>query len=169
MKFDDEKNIVLIGMCGVGKSTIGVLLAKAMGMHFLDTDIYIQARENKGLQQIIDKNGLEAFCRIEQNHILLINVKKAVIATGGSVVYGDAAMLHLAKSGVIVHLDLNFETIRTRVADLYTRGVVIEKGENLANLYRKRHPLYDKYAEITIDCNGKNHDRVVDEIIERLG
>ena len=106
MKLNDEKNIVLIGMCGVGKSTIGVLLAKAIGRYFLDTDIYIQAIENKGLQQIIDEKGIEAFCRVEQSHVLCVDVKKAVIATGGSVVYSEAAMKHLAKNGIIIHLDL---------------------------------------------------------------
>jgi len=168
MKLNDEKNIVLIGMCGVGKSTIGVLLAKAIGRYFLDTDIYIQAIENKGLQQIIDEKGIEAFCRVEQSHVLCVDVKKAVIATGGSVVYSEAAMKHLAKNGIIIHLDLDFETIRTRVTDLYTRGVVIEKGESLESLYKKRHPLYETYAQITIDCKGKNHEKIVDEIIARL-
>ncbi len=164
----NEGNIVLIGMCGVGKSTVGVLLAKALGCNFLDTDVYIQALEDKSLQQVIDEVGIEAFCEIEQNHIIRIDVSNTVIATGGSVVYSPKAMRHLADTGVIVHLDLDYETIERRVTDLYTRGVVMQAGQTLRGLHESRQPLYRKYAQITIDCTGKNHEQIVDEIITNL-
>jgi shikimate kinase len=155
-------------MCGVGKSTVGVLLAKALGRHFIDTDVHIQAVEKKGLQQIIDEVGIKAFCRIEQDHIISINTANAVVATGGSVVYSPKAMRHLADNGLIVHLDLDFETIEQRVTDLYTRGVVMEAGQTLRTLHQSRQPLYRKYARITIDCAAKTHEQVVDEIIARI-
>jgi shikimate kinase len=163
-----NENIILIGMCGVGKSTVGVLLAKALSRYFLDTDVYIQALENKGLQEIIDEKGLEEFCRIEEAHILAIDIKDAVIATGGSVIYSDRAMKHLAKSGVIVHLDLDYGLIEKRLANLDCRGVVMAKGQTLKNLYNKRHPLYQKYADITISCGTMSHDEVVTAIITAL-
>lgn len=164
----ENKNIVLIGMCGSGKSTVGVLLAKAMNRYFLDTDVYIQALENNSLQNIIDEKGLEEFRKTEESHITCIDLQRAVIATGGSVVYSDKAMQHLAQTGIIIHLDIDFETVQKRVTNLYTRGVVMEKGQTLENLYHKRQPLYRKYSHIKIDCTGKNQDRIVDEILEKL-
>ncbi|MHC4705956.1 MAG: shikimate kinase [Planctomycetota bacterium] len=163
-----ERSIVLIGMCGVGKSTVGVLLAKALGRHFLDTDVYIQAVEDKTLQQIIDEAGIDAFCEIEQNHIMSIDLENAVIATGGSVVYSPPAMHHLARNGVIVHLDLDYKTIEKRITDLYTRGVVMAPGQTLQTLHESRQPLYKKYAQLTVDCAGKRHEQILDEIIAKL-
>lgn len=163
-----KTNIVLIGMCGAGKSTIGVLLAKALSRNFVDTDVYIQALEDKSLQQIIDEVGIEKFCQMEQDHILCIDIVNAVIATGGSVVYSDIAIKHLAQNGTIVHLDLPFEEIEKRVTNLYTRGVVMEKGQTLKSLYEQRQPLYKKYSQVTIDCSNKLHEQIVDEIIGKL-
>jgi len=165
---EDEKNIVLIGMPAVGKSTIGVLLAKRLGRYFLDTDIYIQAILGRGLQEVIDSEGLEKFCAIEAEHIACIDKTNCVIATGGSVIYSDEAMGHLKKSGVIVHLDLPLEQIEKRLTNLNVRGVVIEKGQTLADLYKKRNPLYKKWAQVTIDCIGLNHEELVEEIIEEI-
>jgi shikimate kinase len=164
----NQKSIVLIGMCGVGKSTVGVLLAKALGRHFIDTDVHIQAVEHKTLQQIINDLGIDAFCDIEQNHILSIDATNAVIATGGSAVYRPKAMQHLANIGIIVHLDLDYDTIEHRVTNLYTRGVVMAPCQTLRTLHQQRQPLYKKYAHLTIDCHGKNHEQIVDEIITRL-
>jgi shikimate kinase len=163
-----ERNIVLIGMCGVGKSTVGVLLAKALGRHFLDTDVYIQAVEDRSLQQIIDEVGINTFCEIEQKHIMRIDVSNTVIATGGSVVYSPKAMQHLADNGIIVHLDLDYQTVEQRVTDLYTRGVVMEAGQSLRSLHQSRQPLYQKYAQLTVDCARKNHEQIVEEIISAL-
>ena len=152
----------------MGKSTIGVLLAKALSRSFLDTDVYIQAIEGRSLQEIIDALGIKAFCEIEEKYICAIDINNAVIATGGSVIYSPQAMRHMAENGVIIHLALDFETIEKRVTNLYTRGVVMEKGQTLAGLYRNRQPLYKKYAQLTIDCSGKTHEQIVDEIIARL-
>jgi shikimate kinase len=164
----DDKNIILIGMCGVGKSTVGILLAKALSRYFLDTDVYIQAIENKGLQEIIDKDGLEKFCQIEESHILCIDIKNAVIATGGSVIYSGRAMKHLADSGVVIHLDLDYNLIEERITNLDTRGVVMAKSQTLKSLYSERQPLYRKWANITINCGTMTHDEVVTSIIKTL-
>jgi shikimate kinase len=163
-----DKNIVLIGMPGVGKSTVGVLLAKALGRYFLDTDVFIQAAQGRSLQEIIDSEGLAAFCKIEEDYATCIDLTNAVIATGGSVVYSERAMRSLTKHGVIVHLDLPVERIEERLRNLPTRGVVMEKGQTLRSLYAQREPLYRKYAQVTIDCTDKNHEQIVAEIIETI-
>ena len=155
-------------MPGVGKSTVGILLAKALGRYFLDTDVYIQALENTTLQKILDEKGTHDFCQIEQQHITCIDVKNAVIATGGSAVYSQNAMEHLADDGIIIHLDIDYESIEKRITNLSTRGVVKEKHQNLKELYDERQPLYRRYAQLTINCAGKNQDQIVTEIIERL-
>jgi shikimate kinase len=162
------KNIVLIGMPGVGKSTVGVLLAKALGRHFLDTDVLIQATQGHSLQEIIDRDGLAAFCQTEEDYVLCLDLTSAVIATGGSVVYSEPAMRHLSAHGVIVHLDLPVDTIEQRIRNLRTRGVVMEKGQTIRSLYDQRQGLYRRYAQLTIDGTGKNHDQLVTDIIERL-
>jgi len=163
-----DTNVILIGMCGVGKSTVGVILAKMMSRYFLDSDVFVQAIQDRDLQQIIDTEGLEAFCKIEEEYVTCIDVKNAVIATGGSVVYSPRAMQHLADIGIIIHLDLDFDTIRQRVTDLYARGVVMEKGQTLKSLYEKRHRLYQEYAQLTIDCANKTHEQIAEEITSRL-
>jgi len=165
---ETKKNIVLIGMPAVGKSTIGVLLAKRLGRYFLDTDIYIQAIIDRGLQEIIDTDGLEKFCQIEAEHISCIDKTNCVIATGGSAVYSDAAMSHLKNTGTIVHLELPLEQIKKRLTDLNVRGVVIAKGQTLEDLYQQRNPLYKKWADITIDCSGATHEQLVETIIKTL-
>ena len=161
----EKSNIVLIGMCGVGKSTVGVLLAKAMGRYFIDTDVYLQAIEGRSLQDMIDDMGMEGFCDVEERYIRRIDVRGAVVATGGSVVYRDAAMKHLSQMGLVVHLDLDFDSIEKRVTNLYKRGVVMDRQQSLRGLFEKRQPIYRRYAEVTIDCKGKNHDQIVEEII----
>jgi len=163
-----KSNIILIGMPGVGKSTVGVLLAKALGRYFLDTDVHIQALENRTLQSILDEKGKDDFCMMEQEQIICIDIKNAVIATGGSVVYSSKAMNHLSADGVIVHLDIDYQSIEKRITNLSTRGVVKEKHQSLKNLYDKRQPVYQKYAQITINCADKNQDQIVTRIIARL-
>lgn len=160
---------MLIGMPGVGKSTVGVLLAKVLGRYFLDTDVFIQAAQGRSLQEIIDSNGLAAFCRIEEDYATCIDLTNAVIATGGSVVYSERAMQSLTEHGVIVHLDLPVDRIEQRLANLPTRGVVMEKGQTIRSLYTQREPLYRQYAQITIDCTDKNHEQIVAQIAARLG
>jgi len=163
-----DKNIVLIGMPGVGKSTVGVLLAKALGRYFVDTDVYMQAIQGRPLQEMIDRNGLAWFLEAEEDYVLCLDETNAVIATGGSVVYSETAMHYLATRGVVVHLDLPVEQIEERLRNLRTRGVVMEAGQTVRSLYEQREPLYRKYAQVTIDCTAKNQDQVVTEIVETL-
>ncbi len=165
---DQNKNIILIGMPAVGKSTIGVLLAKRLGRYFLDTDVFIQALVGRTLQEIINSDGLDKFCKLEAEHICCIDKTNCVIATGGSVVYSDSAMSCLKANGTVIYLDLPLEMIKKRLTDLNIRGVVMSKGQTLDDLYKRRTPLYEKWADITIDCRSLTHEQVVGEIIERL-
>ena len=166
-----KRNVVLIGMPGVGKSTVGVLLAKEMMKGFLDTDVYIQSREGKRLQTLLENLGPEQFCELEERSILRLSldgrefVNGAIIATGGSVVYGKKAMARLMEIGVIVHLDLGFHLLEQRITNLATRGVVILPGQTLRDLYDERLPLYRQYAQLTVSCKGKTQEQIVLEVI----
>jgi shikimate kinase len=168
MRLDDQKNVVLIGMPGVGKSTVGVLLAKQLGYSFLDTDILIQAAEGKTLQQLIQQRGLSGFCDLEEAYVLSVSVNSHVIAPGGSVVYGKAAMGHLKADAVIIHLNLSLDRLQKRLGDLDARGVAISPDRGLADLYAERHPLYLKYADHTLETDGLTPDGVVTRIIDLL-
>jgi shikimate kinase len=161
-------NIILIGMPGAGKSTVGVLLAKALSRDFLDTDVYIQAKQARTLQEIIDQDGLPAFCRIEERHVLSLRCRSSVIATGGSVVYSPAAMARLQASGIIIHMDLDLNALGKRLTDLSSRGVVMGPGQTLPQLFAEREPLYRKYADLTIDCAGCTHEEIVAMMVRRL-
>jgi shikimate kinase len=161
-------NIILIGMPGAGKSTVGVLLAKALSRDFVDTDVFIQAKLGRTLQEIIDQEGLPAFCRIEERHVRSLKCRTSVIATGGSVVYSPAAMAHLQSSGIIIHLDLDLPALGKRLTDLSSRGVVMGPGQTLPQLFAEREPLYRKYADLTIDCAGFSHEEIVGMIVRRL-
>ena len=164
----EDANIVLIGMPGVGKRTVGVLLAKAARRQFIDTDVLIQAREGRSLQEIIDTDGIDQFCRMEQRHILDLDCRGHVIATGGSVVYSDAAMAHLKATGPVVHLDLPIELLAKRIDNLDVRGVVMARDQTLDDLFGRRDPLYRKWADITIDGQARTQDQIVAEILSRL-
>jgi len=161
-----HKNIVLIGMPGVGKSTVGVLLAKRSGYSFLDTDIYIQTREGRSLQEVIADLGAKGFCGLEERHLLSISLKTHVIATGGSVVYSHKAMQHLRRDGFVVHLDLNCAKLKKRLDDIEQRGVVIAPGQNIEDLYAERDLLYRKYADVTIETDDLAPDQVVQLVYE---
>ncbi|MEI3213261.1 MAG: shikimate kinase [Lachnospiraceae bacterium] len=158
------KNIVLIGMPGAGKSTVGVVLAKNMGMSFMDSDLVIQEQEGKKLHEIIEECGSDGFLKVEERINASLNPTNTVIATGGSVVYGVKAMEHLREIGTVCYLKLSYESIRDRLGDLAQRGVVLKSGQTLLDLYKERTPLYEKYAQITIDCENKNIREVVGEI-----
>jgi shikimate kinase len=145
-----------------------VLLAKALGRYFVDTDVYMQAIQGRSLQEMIDRNGLAWFREAEEDYVLCLDETNAVIATGGSVVYSETAMGYLGSRGVVIHLDLPVEQIEERLQNLRTRGVVMEPGQTISSLYDQREPLYRKYAQLTIDCTGKNHDLIVTEVVERL-
>ena len=163
-----DKNIVLIGMPGVGKSTVGVILAKLLGYRFIDTDIVIQEREKKLLKEIIAEKGINGFIQTENLVLSSLKAEKAVIATGGSVVYGDDAMKNLSKNGIVVYLKLDYSKLKYRLGNIKNRGVVIREGQSLSSLYRERVPLYEKYSDITIDENGCNAEKTINKIIDRL-
>lgn len=145
------KNVVLIGMPGCGKSTVGVVLAKTLGYRFLDSDLLIQESENRLLSEIIEQEGLDGFNAIENKVNASINVKKSVIATGGSVIYGKEAMEHLKEIGVVVYIKLPYEKIKRRLGNLAQRGVAIKDNQTLRDLYNERVPLYEKYADIIVE------------------
>lgn len=159
------KNIVLIGMPGCGKSTVGVLLAKAMGFRFIDTDIVIQERTGLLLQQMIDKSGLDAFCIEEERAIMSVEEKGGcVIATGGSAVYSRSAMLHLKQNGFVYYLSLPVEQVEKRLYNIKTRGIAMRPGDSIADVFRRRRELYEEYADITVECQGKSIEEIVGEI-----
>lgn len=164
----DKKNIALIGMPAVGKSTVGVLLAKKMGFDFMDTDIVIQAKEHQTLAQIIARHGLEQFLEIEKQHLLDIRCTRHVIATGGSVIYKPEAMRHLAETCVIVYLAVDLDVLKTRLSDVITRGVAISPGKTIDALYRERVPLYERYADLAVHCRKQFPEQVAKQIIQSM-
>lgn len=147
-------NLILIGMPGSGKSTVGVVLAKLLGMHFCDTDLVLQQHCGKKLQEIIRTEGDAAFFRYEEEVLSALEVQNTVIATGGSAVYSDLAMRHLREGGKCVYLKVEEGEIERRLANFSDRGVVIADGMTLADLYAQRRPLYEKYADFTVSAEG---------------
>ena len=166
MKLKD--NVVLIGMPGAGKSTVGVVLAKQLGYSFLDSDLVIQERHGKLLRELIAEHGVEGFWQIENDVNASLEGYKKVISTGGSAIYGQGAMEHLRQMGVVVYLQLSCEELAERLGDLNARGVTLQPGQNLESLYEERVPLYEKYAHITISCDGKYLRDVVREIADKI-
>jgi shikimate kinase len=163
-----KKNIVLIGMPGVGKSTVGVILAKLIGCKFIDTDLIIQEQEKKLLKEIIAEKGVDGFIDDENRILSKLEVSNSVIATGGSVVYGEDAMKKLAENSIIVYLKLDYNKLKYRLGNIKNRGVVIRKGQSLSELYKERIQLYEKYADVIIDENGCNVEKTVSKIISRI-
>ena len=146
----NRDNIILIGMPGVGKSTIGVILAKVLGYRFVDADLEIQQQEGKLLAQIIDEVGTEGFIQVENRVNASLDVSRTVVATGGSVIYGQEAMEHLRSIGTVVYLQVPYSVIEKRLSDIKGRGVVLKEGQTLYDLYMERTPLYEKYADLCI-------------------
>ncbi len=165
MQVTDMKNLVLIGMPGAGKSTVGVLLAKSMLMNFCDTDLLIQNSTGESLSDTIKSRGIDAFIRLEDEIIYNTEFKNSVIATGGSAVYGERAMNKLRENGKIVYLKVTPEELNKRVNNIHTRGIAMKEGTTLAELYEQRAPLYEKYADIIIECDGKTPEECVDSIM----
>lgn len=161
-----KNNVVLIGMPGVGKSTIGVVLAKVLGYRFVDADLVIQEKEGKLLREIIDAVGAEGFIEVENRINSQIEAEHAIIATGGSVVYGAEAMAHLKEIGTVLYLKLPYKELSRRLRDIKGRGVVLKEGQTLRDLYEERIPLYEKYADITVDENGLNVEQTIEKIME---
>lgn len=150
-----KDNIVLIGMPGAGKSTVGVVLAKRLGYRFVDSDLVIQEKYGKLLHELIEENGVEGFWKIENDVNASLQLQRSVIATGGSAIYGAEAMAHLREIGTVVYLKLAFEEVEERLGDLNARGVTLRPGQTLRDLYEERVPLYEKYAHKVIECDGK--------------
>lgn len=168
MEMNRKSNIVLIGMPGAGKSTIGVLLAKRQALDFVDTDLLIQLKFGDALQEIVDTEGYLALRGIEEEVICGMSRDRHVIATGGSAVYSEKAMLHLRDSSVVVFLNVDFKEIQRRVTDFDTRGIAMQKNQSFEDLFHERFPLYEKHADITIHCQEKNQDTITREICEEL-
>lgn len=162
------KNIILIGMPGSGKSTVGVILAKALGMKFVDTDLLIQESEGRLLQQIIDENGVERFLEIEEQELLGIKCKNTVIATGGSAVYSEKAMESLKSSGKVIFLNVGIDALIKRIKNMKTRGIVLDSGRTFNEIYEQRMPLYKKFADKIVECGGLDTEAAVEEIIKSV-
>lgn len=161
-------NITLIGMPGVGKSTLGVVLAKVLGYQFLDADLLIQKQEKKRLFEIIDEYGPEEFMQIENRVNSSIETENTVIATGGSVVYCQEAMEHLKSIGTVVYLKVSLKALSKRLGNLKGRGVLLKEGQSLEDLYKERIPLYEKYADIVVDEEGKDLEASLQAVLETL-
>lgn len=161
-------NIVLIGMPGSGKSTVGVILAKMTFRSFIDTDVLIQTAEGLPLQEIVDTRGYMDLRKVEERVLLGLNSRNHVIATGGSCVYSRDAMEHLKKDGVCVFLETDLSTLRRRIRNFNTRGLAKRADQTFDDLFRERQPLYRKYADITVDCTGLTHEKVCAAIIDGL-
>ena len=161
-------NVTLIGMPGVGKSTLVVVLAKVMEYQFLDTDLLIQKEEKRRLSRIIQEEGIDGFKAIENRVNASVEAENTVISTGGSVVYCDEAMQHLKSIGKVVYLKLSLKALSKRLGNLKGRGVVLKEGQTLKNLYEERIPLYEKYADIVIDEEGKDLESCLQAVLEAL-
>lgn len=163
-----KDNIVLIGMPGVGKSTVGVILAKVLGYQFIDADLLIQQQEGRLLHEIIADVGVDGFIQVENRVNASIEAERAIIATGGSVVYGREAMEHLKSIGTVLYLQVPYPILEKRLADIRQRGVVLREGQNLHDLYMERTPLYEKYADICVSEEGLTVESTVNRIVEKL-
>ncbi len=163
-----KSNIILIGMPSCGKSTIGVVLAKAMGYRFVDSDLVIQERTGKLLSELIEEKGLEAFNQIENDINASLDYKKTIIATGGSVIYGKEAMEHLRSIGTVVYIELPLEALQERIGDLNARGVSIKADQSFQELYEERKPLYEKYADVIVSAEGLSIREIVHVLKDKL-
>jgi len=161
-------NIIMIGMPGCGKSTVGVLLAKSAAMDFIDCDLVIQKRYGSTLQRIIDTKGIDFFRMAEEETILNVRTEDCVIATGGSAVYSPKAMEHLKKNGIVIYISLPIEEIKKRLTNIKTRGVAMNKGQTIDDLYIERRSLYEGYADITVDASGLSIEETVERCAEEI-
>lgn len=165
-----KSNIVLIGMPGAGKSTLGVVLAKILGMDFVDGDILIQNQAGNTLQKIIDAQGVDGFLQVENDVLAAVDVQNTVISTGGSAIYSDEAMRHLTDIGTVVYLDVSLEELRSRLGSLHERGVVMRKGVSMSldEIFEERGPLYRKYAEVTLQTDGLTVREATRKLVDAL-
>ena len=163
-----ETNIVLIGMPGSGKSTVGIILAKMTSRDFIDTDVLIQVSQGRSLQDIVDHDGYLTLRQIEEKELLTLNCRNHVIATGGSAVYGPKAMKHLKSDGIIVFIDVDLHTLESRVSDYKNRGLAKPPDQSFAELFEERLKLYRQYADITVHGTNLSQEEVCEEIITEL-
>lgn len=159
-----KENITLIGMPSSGKSTVGVLLAKRLGYSFLDVDIVIQEKTGKRLRELIEERGMDGFLAVEEDVNAKLKAKHSLIAPGGSVIYGARAMRHLQEISTIVYLKMSYEELERRIGDVKDRGVALKDGMTLRELYEERVPLYEQYADLTVDEEGMTAGEVVDHL-----
>ena len=165
---ENKTSIVLIGMPGAGKSTVGVLLAKLTCRSFVDTDVLIQSSRGRPLQDIVDREGHLALRDIEERIIVQLDCRNCVIATGGSAVYSSSAMARLKERGIVVFLHADLSVLEARIPDLDTRGLAKRPDQSFRELFEERSPLYEKYADITIECGPLTHEEVCEQIIGAL-
>jgi len=164
-----KTNLTLIGMPGAGKSTVGIILAKNLGLGFIDTDVLIQTRQQKSLQQILDESGHLELRAIEEAEILQLDVANHVIATGGSAAYSEKAMQHLQRTSTIIFLEVDFGVLQKRIRNFTTRGIAKAAHQSFQDLFDERQRLYRTYAEVTIDANRLDQDALAVKIAEELG
>ena len=162
-------NIVLLGMPGSGKSTVGVLLAKSLGKRFVDTDLLIQEQEGRLLREIIEEEGLDRFIEIENQVNAAVEAENSVIAPGGSAIYGKEAMEHFKEIGQVVYLKLSYRSVAHRLGDLTKRGVVFRPGQSLKSLYQERCPLYEAYADYIVECDGRKIGETLEAVKAKIG
>jgi len=163
-----HSNLVLIGMPGSGKSTVGVILAKKTSRDFVDTDVLIQTSQKRTLQDIVDTDGYAVLRKIEEEALLGLFMQNHVIATGGSAVYSDQAMTRLKSDGILIFLDVDLATLESRVRDFSTRGIARRPDQSFAELFDERFALYTKHADITIKCDGMTQEQVCERLIEEV-
>ncbi|MDH3976227.1 MAG: shikimate kinase [Deltaproteobacteria bacterium] len=167
-KFKETANIILTGMPGTGKSTVGEILAKSLMRPFIDTDLLIQSGEGKRLGEIISHSGMKHFLALEEKYVMAIGATSSVISTGGSVIYSLKAMNKLASSGLIVHLDLNLQKIKERFSCMNERGVARIPGQSMESLYEERLPLYKNHSDLSLDCNNLSPGEIMDKILPAI-
>ena len=163
------KNVILVGMPGYGKSTVGVVLAKSLGYDFTDTDLIIARKEGKKLQKLIDEDGIQKFLQVENQVGKELSCSETVVATGGSMIMNPDAMEHLKSIGKVVYINVPLDVLKKRITNMKTRGIVFEKGETLDDIFAKRTPLYEKYADITINISKNNSlEQAVNKIVKKI-
>ena len=163
------KNIILIGMPGAGKSTVGVLLAKSLAYDFTDTDLIIQRQQQMPLQEIIDRYGIDKFLADEEQALLSVSCDRTVVATGGSAVFSEKGMAHLRENGICVYLKVDEDELCRRLTNIRTRGIACRRGETVAQIIAHREAYYNKYADVTIICENDSAESTVERIIDKLG
>lgn len=163
-----NNNIILIGMPASGKSTVGVILAKLIKYRFVDTDLILQEETDQTLIEIIAERGLDGFLQLENEVVAGLDTRRSVIATGGSVIYGEEEMANLKRLGTIIYLKHRYEVINSRLTNITTRGVAMQEGQTLRDLYRERTPLYEKYADITLEADGLTTEQTVEAVRDLL-